>query len=239
MSAAQPPASTARSSGLYVALGLGIVASILALLALAWAMTRDSESTSAVQGSGVAAAETRELAPFAAVELVGVNNVTIGVGGEQLVTVRADDNVLERITTDVRDGMLVIGQIGSVDAVTPMIVEITVTSLDEVRLSGSGMIVVDGHELDALTVAVPGTGSVRGAGTVTMLDVEVAGTGEVDLGQLVARDATVALSGTGAVLVHVTGTLEAEVPGTGSVVYTGDPDRVDQEVTGAGSVTAG
>lgn len=236
MSTAQP-ASAARSSVAYVALGLGIVASMLALLALAWVVTRDSESTSVVQGSGVAAAETRELAPFSAVELVGVNEVTIGVGGEQLVTVRADDNLLERITTDVRAGVLMIDQTGNVDAVTPMSVEITVPSLDEVRLSGSGAMFVDGHELDGLTVELPGTGAIRVAGTVTTLDVDIAGTGEADLDQLVAQDATVALSGAGAVFVHVTGTLEVDVSGTGSVVYTGEPDRVDREITGAGSVT--
>jgi hypothetical protein len=237
MTAVRVPASPARSSASYLGLGVGILASILAVLVLAWAVGRDSESTTVIRGSGVAAAETRELASFSAVELAGVNDVSIGVGGEQLVTVRADDNLLERITTDVRGGVLVIDQTGSLDTVAPMRVEITVPSLDEVRLSGSGAIRVDGHELDLLSVTLPGTGAIRAAGTVTSLDVDLTGTGEADLGELVARNAAVALSGAGTVLVHVTGTLEAHVSGTGSVVYTGDPDRVDRTVTGVGSVT--
>ena len=225
-----------RSSLSYVALGVGIVASLLAVVALAWAVTRDSESTNVVVGSGVAASETRELAPFSSVDLAGVNDVTIGVGSEQLVTVRADDNLLDLVTTEVRGGVLVIDQTGSFDTVAPMIVEITIPAVDEIRLSGSGAIAVDGHDLRTLSVALPGTGAIRAAGTVAMLDVDVAGTGEADLGELVAQNATVAMSGTGAVLVHVTGTLTAKVSGTGSVVYTGDPDQVYREITGTGAV---
>jgi hypothetical protein len=237
MSTVQTPASPARPSVAYLALALAILASVLAVVALAWVVTRDdSAPTSVVQGSGVATAQTREVAPFSAVELKGVNDVTIGVGGEQLVVVRADDNLLERITTTVRGGVLVIDEIGSLAAVTPLSIEITVPALEEVRLSGSGAITVDGHELDALAVALPGAGTIRAAGTVSALDVELAGTGEVDLGELIARDATVTLSGAGSVLVHVAGTLEAHVSGVGTVTYTGDPDRVDRTITGVGSV---
>jgi hypothetical protein len=238
MSTVQAPAPPARSSIPYVALGIAILASILAVVALAWVVARDdSEPTSVVQGSGVAAVDTREVAPFSGVELQGVNDVTIGVGSEQLVVVRADDNLVDRITTDVRGGVLVIDETGGLASVTPMRVEITVPSLDEARLSGSGAIVVDGHDLDSLAVVLPGTGTIRAVGTVSNLDVDLAGTGEADLGQLVARDATVTLSGAGSVFVNVTGTLEASVSGAGNVTYTGDPDRVDREISGVGSVT--
>jgi hypothetical protein len=184
----------------------------------------------------VAVAETRDLAPFSRVELAGVNRMTIGVGSEQLVTVRADDNVLNLITTEVADGLLVVDETDGIEAVAPMSVEVTVPSLEEVRLSGSGTIVVDGHDLAALDVSLPGTGTVRAAGTVTTLTIDVAGTGAAELRELVARDARVTLSGTGAVFVNVTGTLDARVSGTGSVVYTGDPERVVREIAGAGAV---
>lgn len=237
MSTVQAPASAVRSHAPVVALGAASLALILAALALAWVVTRDdSETAGATEGSGVAAMETRELAPFSAVELSGVNDVTIGVGGEQLVVVRADDNLVERVTTEVRGGVLVIDETGSFEAVTPLSVELTVPSLDEVSLSGDGSIMVEGHELHGLSVVLSGTGTIRAAGTASTLDVELAGTGEADLAGLVARDATVVLSGTGAVVVHVTGTLDVDVSGTGSVTYTGDPDHVVQQVTGTGSI---
>lgn len=229
--------SPARSHTPVVALVLAVLALVLAAVALTWAVTHDdTEPSSTVQGSGVAVTETRELDPFTAVELSGVNTITIGVGGDQRVVVRADDNLVSQVTTDVRDGVLVVDENGSFDSITPMSVEITVPSLDDVRLSGSGTILIDGHALDALAVALPGAGTITGAGSVTMLDVDLAGSGDVDFGKLVARDATVALSGSGTVLVNVTGALEADVSGAGSVTYTGDPDSVDREISGTGSV---
>jgi hypothetical protein len=238
MSTFHAPFSSERSLVWYLAAAAAILALILAAVSLAWVLTRDgSESSTVVPGSGVTASETRDVAPFSAVELAGANDVTIGVGGEQRVVVSADDNLIELVTTDVRDDVLVIDTSGSFDAVTPMRVEITVPTLDDISLSGSGAIVVDGHELDELTVAIPGAGSVRAVGTAAMLDVDLSGTGEADLAQLVARDATVDVSGAGAVLVHVTGALEVDVSGTGSVSYAGDPDEVEQSITGTGTVT--
>lgn len=239
MSTAHSPAPV-RSHTPVVALALAALALVLAAIALTWVVTRDdAQPGSTVEGSGVGVAETRELEPFTAVELAGANTVTIGVGGEQRVVVQADDNLVGHVVTEVRNGVLVVDESGSFDSVSPMSVEITVPSLDDVRLSGSGTILIDGHELEALAVALPGAGTITGAGTVTTLEVDLAGSGDIDLGELVARDATVALSGSGTVLVHVTGALEADVSGTGSVTYTGDPDSVDREISGAGSVAEG
>jgi hypothetical protein len=237
MSTAHSPASPAHTRVFVAALALAVAALLLAAAALTWAVTRDEgEPTGALIGSGVAAEDTRELAPFTAVELSGANEVAIGVGGEQRVVVRGDDNLLEAITTEVRGETLVVDQSRDFDSVTPMRVEITVPSLDELRLDGSGTIVLDGHDLGDLVVSLPGSGSIVGVGSVATLDVDLGGSGEIDFAGLVARDGRVALSGTGSVLVNVTGVLEANVSGAGSITYSGDPDRVEREITGAGSV---
>lgn len=236
MSTAHSPAP-ARSHSAVLAVALALLALVLAASALVWVVTRDdAESVSTVQGSGVAVTQTRDVDPFTAVDLAGANAITIGVGGEQRVVVRADDNLVSRVTTEVREGTLVVDESGSFETVVPMTVEITVPSLDGVYLTGSGTILIDAHELGALRVGLPGAGSITGAGSAGTLDVDLTGSGDVDLGKLVARDATVVLSGSGTVLVHVTGALEADVSGTGSVTYTGDPDSVDREITGTGSV---
>src|SRR6476619_2232567 len=65
-------------------------------------------SSSSVEGSGVAASETRDVDPFGSVELAGSNNVVIRVGEQQSVIVRADDNLIDRVTTEVQSGNLVI-----------------------------------------------------------------------------------------------------------------------------------
>ncbi len=239
MSTAHSPASPAHPRVSAAAIVLSVLAIALAAIALGWIITSGESEAVTVHGSGVAVEATRQVEPFSAVDLSGVNRVTIGVGGEQLVVVRGDDNLVEMITTEVHGGTLVIDETGSIDSSTPMSVAITVPSLDQVRLSGSGAITIDGHDLDDLAVALPGTGTVVGAGSATTIDVDLAGSGQVDFARLVARDATIALSGSGAVLLQVTGALEADVSGAGSVTYTGEPDSVHREISGTGSIAEG
>jgi hypothetical protein len=59
------------------------------------------------------------------------------------------------------------------------------------------------------------------------------------LRQLVARDADATLSGDGSIMLTATRSVTADVSGTGTVLYGGNPARVTQRVTGAGAVSAG
>ncbi len=65
-------------------------------------------SNSSAEGSGVPATQSRDVAAFNSVELAGSNNVVIRVGEKQSVVVRADDNLIDRVTTEVQSGKLVI-----------------------------------------------------------------------------------------------------------------------------------
>ena len=80
-------------------------------------------SSSGVEGSGVAASDTRVVDPFESVELAGSNNVVVRVGEQQSVVVRADDNLLDRVTTEVQSGKLVVGNTpGSFSTNSPRLV---------------------------------------------------------------------------------------------------------------------
>lgn len=66
-------------------------------------------SSSTAQGSGVLATQARDVAPFTGVELAGANNVVVHVGDPQSVVVNADDNLIDRVTTEVQSGTLITG----------------------------------------------------------------------------------------------------------------------------------
>ena len=193
------------------------------------------------EGSGVPASETRELPPFDSVELSGSNDVMIHVGGEQSVVVHADDNLLDRVTTRVSGRKLVVGnESGGGTVVTtemPMRVEVTVPTLSEVTLSGSGLIGAAGVEAESFTVAMSGSGVVNAIGRTDTLVVTLGGSGDAQLQDLTARDVRARMSGSGRILVHAAEKIDASVSGTGSIVYTGDPEQVSSKVTGVGTVT--
>jgi len=199
----------------------------------------DTTGIAMVVGSGIPASETRELPPFNRVELAGGNQVTIRVGGEQSVVVHADDNILDRVTTRVSGGKLSIGnEAGGFTTSNPMRVDVTVPAVDELTLSGSGTIGAEGVDVDELTIALSGSGAVSASGLAQHVAVELNGSGDVQLQDLVGQDVRARLTGTGRIAVHVTESLDASVPGTGSIEYSGNPPQVSQSVNGVGSVSA-
>jgi len=195
-------------------------------------------STSTNKGSGIPAVQTREVAPFDSVELAGGNNVVIQVGGKQSVVVKADDNLLGRVTTKVQSGTLVIGNTpGSLMAKSPMSVVVTVPTLSELTLAGGGNIVVNGIKTENLKVALSGGGNLTGNGEAKSLSLTLSGSGNVWFTRLVADDVSAVLSGSGNIFVTAIKSLDASVPGSGSIVYAGSPQNVARSVTGSGTIT--
>ena len=218
-----------------------IVLLVLAGIAIALVGARVTDNTSSgptasARGSGAVVTEPRAVPAFAAVELAGANNVTIRVGGAQSVAVHAQRNLLQHVVTEVHDGTLVVGSRGTYTATAPLSVDVTVPALSAVALTGTGSVHADGIQAGTLVIRVPGSGTVTASGSVDRLDAGVDGAAEVELGNLVARDVTAALGGTGHLHVHATRSLEATVSGTGTISYGGNPATVSQSVTGTGSI---
>jgi hypothetical protein len=224
---------TRRRSHVVAIAALSILVVILAVLLArspGWSVGAGTE------GSGIAATEVRTVAPFTSVELAGSNRVSIRVGPEQRIEVHADDNLVAMVTTEVRDGALVIDDTGDLRARSPMSVEITVPALDRVTLRGSGNLAIRDVGAEDLTVELPGSGTIQMSGTAVRLDVVLEGSGVLDLDALLAGTATVVLSGSGSIGLSVSEALDATISGSGTISYGGDPDRVTQTVTGSGAI---
>lgn len=222
---------------------VGILAFFLGVVTVALLYDFDvfgGTSASSTTGSGVPATETRDVAAFDGVELAGGNNVVIDVGGTQSVVVRADDNLLDHVTTKVQAGTLVIGNTpGSLTTKAPMSVVVTVPTLNKVTLAGGGNIVVTGVRTERLTVSLTGSGNLTGRGTAGSLSVTLSGSGNAWFTSLVADNVDAVLSGSGNIFVNASKSLDASVPGSGTVVYTGHPQDVTKSVTGSGTISGG
>ena len=241
MTIAPTPLPTRRLPHSYLsalaALVIGLIVGGTVGLLVGSNVFEDSSSSTVVQGSGVAATEARDLPPFSSVELAGSNIVTIRVGEEQSVVVRADNNLVDRVTTAVQDGSLVIGDVpGSYTTKSPMSVTISVPSLDALTLTGSGVIAVTDIDSSSLAVRLPGSGVLRASGAATKLDVTLDGSGDAQLEQLVAVDVRAVVSGSGRIVLTATKSLDASVPGSGAIMYGGNPREVTKSITGSGAI---
>jgi Putative auto-transporter adhesin, head GIN domain len=211
---------------------IAVLIAVLAVVAIAIALL--------VYGSsGAAATQTRTVAGFTSLDLAGSNNVTIIVGRPQSVVVHADSKVINHVTTEVVAGTLVIGDTGSFTASGPVSVDVSVPSLTALSISGSGQISATGISTPQLTVTISGSGQLSAAGTATRLDVTINGDGTAQLSRLTARDVHAVVSGSGLIQVTATTSLAASVPGSGTIIYSGNPPQVTTSVTGSGAVTRG
>jgi putative autotransporter adhesin-like protein len=232
MTVSSPPVADGSRTKAFL---LGVLVTLLAAAA-AVAALRDGTVSRDDVGSGVTATQVRQVAPFASLDVAGSNVVTVHVGATQRVSVHGDGNLIDRITTTVRHGRLVIDTRGSFDTSAPMGVEVTVPHLTAIGLSGSGTISVEGIDEDAFTVRLGGSGTIDLAGTTRRLDAVLDGSGRIRTSSLTANDATASIPGSGVIDLSASGTLDATIGGSGSIICTGHPDRVTRHITGSGSV---
>ena len=213
-----------------------LLAGALGGIAVALAFTTGNGGRG-LRGSGAPVDQQRVVPAFRSIDLAGSSIVTVHVGRPQSVTVRTDRNLLSRVTTRVRTGRLVIETRGSFSTRTRMRVLVTVPSLDAITLTGSGVVEVEGMRARSLTVTLAGSGVLHVSGTTSRLDVALDGSGYAALGSLVARTARAVVDGAGRIDLTATRALDASVPGTGAIVYGGDPAHVTTRITGTGAIT--
>jgi Putative auto-transporter adhesin, head GIN domain len=171
-------------------------------------------------GSGDLVTETRDVGEFDRMDVSGGLEVDLSIeaGSPSQVTVHFDDNLQDKIRTEVVDGTLIIEADGS----------FTVT--------GSGrMVEVDVPLLSAL--AASGGSIVRGVGSVDQFAVQANGGSRVDLSDLVVQGMTVDISAGANVDVTAESSIEGEVSGGASLTVSGDPATRNLDVSGGGSVS--
>ena len=181
----QTPQRTKPQMAAFTAL---LILAAIGVVLLARDLLPGSPGASGVKGSGVAAISTRALPSFSGIDLAGSNNVTVVAGARQSVVVHADSNLLSHVTTQVKAATLIIGDVGSFNAKSPMYVEVSVPSLTALDLSGSGNITVTGIRASRLTVTLPGSGDISASGSVTQLSISIDGSGDTQFSGLIARN---------------------------------------------------
>lgn len=190
------------------------------------------------RGSGTMATETRQVSGFHEIDLSGSGHVLVSVTGTESLTVEAEDNILPLLTSEVRNGRLVLGARRSISPTREIVYTITVVSLEGVSVSGSGIVTATGIDVSGLDVEISGSGTVVPEGVAERIDLSISGSGRFDGDELVSSSGHVSISGSGRAVVKVTDDLDVEVSGSGRVEYLGDP-TVTSSISGSGSVSKG
>ncbi len=211
--------------------------------------------------------ETRELDAFTRISMRGIGKITIDQGKEQKLAIEGNEIAINRITTTVTDGKLVI-DVGrdwleklsaGLDFFSPDDIRfyITVKDLEELevtgvadvevkdikakdfalKMTGASSVKLFNLSADSLKAEIPGAGKIAADGKVDYLSVTLTGAGNFSGHKLKSKIAKVTLSGVGSAQLWTTNELDVTITGVGSVEYYGNP-LIKQSVTMLGKITS-
>lgn len=188
-------------------------------------------------GSGRLVSQQRSPGSFTGIQVVGTAKVSIRQDSVQTLTVQADDNIIDSVTTSSSAGLLLIGlRQGSYNSITVNITA-TMSTINRLECVGSADFQSTGSiQTPSIVCRIVGAGNIGLAGTATNETVEITGSGSIHNFNFISNRCAALISGAGNIEVNVTQQLDATITGTGNIVYMGTPSTVHPVITGIGTV---
>ena len=103
-------------------------------------------------------------------------------------------------------------------------------------VSGSGRIDLNVAIANKASFGVSGSGKIQASGSANEVKTNISGSGKVLAANLETNNCEVRISGSGDVEINVKSELDANISGSGSVSYKGNPSHVNSHASGSGHV---
>lgn len=244
---------------MYRNIGILLAGSALLLSSLACSVFNAvSEGWRPVTGNGNVVTEERDVSGFSAVDLGGIGNLEIEIGDQETLRIEAEENLLPYLEVEVRGDTLWIGirENTNLNPTRGIHYYLTVRELSGVNvsglgsitapplsasefstsISGSGNITLAGLEANGINAQISGLGDLTiEGGSVDALRLQISGSGNFEALELTSRLANVQISGLGSATLTVVDSLDAEISGSGTLRYAGNP-AVRENLSGLGKV---
>lgn len=183
-------------------------------------------------------------------------NVILRQGDDQKLEVKAQRNIIENIRTEVSNGILYVGSRRPVWKTKPIQMNLRLSDLNIVKISGSGKISMANTftDVDDLEVNLSGSGNIdlsveareiycniSGSGSINLEgkaregEYVISGSGSIHATDLKLKKAYARVSGSGGIHLDVKDDLEARITGSGNIYYQGNPS-IDKRITGSGNI---
>jgi cytoskeletal protein CcmA (bactofilin family) len=211
---------------------------------------------SSIKGEGKVVTQEIQLEPIHGFSLSFDGDVTVTQGSTQKIVIEGQQNIIDNIKREVKHGYWNIEFDKNVKDAENVKVTITLPSLDEIGLCGSGSIMSTNRfkGLNDLELSISGSGDLHfnfeakntefnlsGSGKSTLegatgsLEINISGSGDVTAKDLEASDCEISISGSGDASVNVNGDLKTAISGSGDVTYKGNAS-VNASISGSGNI---
>ena len=212
------------------------VYSIVLSVGIALTLSCNVGKIGGIKGSGNAKSETRNVSGFKKIKAGSAVNLEISVQKDFSVEVVADDNLLEHIKTETDGDTLIVSTKDSISPKTKINVKISMPELVDLDNSGASNAVVTNVKTDSLKLEASGASKIKIDGEVKYLEADANGASGIDAENLKTENAKVDSSGASSITVSPTNELDAEASGASGVIYTGEPQNIKQNASGASSI---
>lgn len=211
-----------------------------------------------ISGNGDIVTKTRSVDDYDKIGVAGSFNVKLYKGNEGTITIKADENLLEYIITEVENGDLKIKFKKGYTINSRKTIEITVPfeDIEAISLAGSGDVFstdvikspelklslagsgnlnlnVDTNDLDS---SIAGSGNIKLNGETKEFSCNIAGSGNLNGSDLKASVAKAKIAGSGNIKINAVNEIHAKIAGSGNVIYSGDPEIIKSNSAGSGYV---
>ncbi len=217
-----------------------------------------------VKGNGNTVTIERSTGNYDEIGVSGWFDVALVDGKEGQITLKGEENLLEHIITEVKDGKLSI-RVEKGYNLKPsswkdgIYITVPVETIRAVALSGSGDIVskktiraesfktaMSGSgditlqlEVGSLSTSMSGSGDISLSGSAKDFDVTISGSGDIKAYDLDADNVDATISGSADIKVTAHKMLKARVSGSGDISYRGNPEKIDTKSSGSGDISKG
>jgi hypothetical protein len=187
------------------------------------------------RGNGNITTETRSVADFYAIDASGAYKIS-WMPGAPALSITTDSNLIDKITTTVKDGQLRIRTTERVRPTKSIIVAVSSNGLKGARFRGAVDFKGAKIATNELFVQSDGASDVILDGTADSLTARLRGAGDFNAQALQAKNVEISLMGAADAKVTATDSLAVSIKGAGDVRYAGNPKSIKKSVAGAGSV---
>jgi hypothetical protein len=206
--------------------------------------------------AGPEVTEYRDVPAYSRIDIRGSMQVEIVPGNSRDVAITGPDNLMPFIETYVIGDTFVIDEKDNrIKDRGNVRIEISENLLESIEFSGSGSLAGDTIFNSSISVKLSGSGKIDLPVSTVSVDIELSGSGKivargyaenitvnlegsgnVDAKSIEAYTASAYITGSGNVDIFVLHSLFARITGSGEIRFWGNPESVDSNITGSGSL---
>lgn len=189
-----------------------------------------------IEGSGSSISEIRNVTEFTKVSSEGVFEVTVTHGNSQSAEITANDNIIQRLKTEVVDNELRLYLDDRNYKDISLKANIVAERINSIKNTGIGDFVISNvDENGNFNISNSGTGNISITGNAESLTLENVGDGKFNGFEFIVLNCSAKIIGSGDCEVHPISTLNVDIEGSGDVYYKGTP-AIEANIAGSGKV---